>query len=191
MAANQQSEETREAAREAREAARQSTAQAERVSRATAEINDQAARAGAKILGRNMEVAQQVFMSGAEMAAKLTQHSAHQFGRVLGFGGDGAETTVSTYSKNLNAILESSATLADMTKDITQEWINFGRERVERNFAQMDHLLRSRTPQDFLASNSELMKENLQGFVGCARRLAEQSMRATESVAQELRQVVE
>jgi hypothetical protein len=180
-----------EAAQAAREAARRGADQANRIGRATAEVNSQAARAGADILGRNVEAAHHVLQSGAEMAAKLTERSAHQFGRVLGFTGDDAEKAAQSYSTNLGAILESSATLAEMTQEMTREWLNFGRERLERNFENMDHLLHSRTPQDVLAVQSQVLRDNLEGFLGCARRVAERSMRTTEVLTRKFDQAAE
>jgi hypothetical protein len=187
--ANNRSE--RETARAAREAAHQAANQADRIGRATAQVNSQAARAGADILGRNVETAQQVLQSGAEMAAKLSERSAHQLGRGLGFSGQDTEKAAQSYSNNIGAILESSATLAEMTQEITREWMNFGRGRLERNLEQIDHLLSSRTPQDLLAVQTQLVRSNLEDFLGYARWVAEHSMRITEVLAGKFEQVAE
>jgi len=181
----------RETARVTRKAAHQAADQADRIGRATAEVNSQAARAGADILGRNVETAHRVLQSGAEMATKLTERSAHQLGRVLGFSGQDAEKAAQSYSNNIGAILESSVTLAEMAQEITREWMNFGRGRLERNLEQIDHLLHSRTPQDLLAVQSQLVRSNLEDFLGYARRVAEQSMRTTEVLAGKFEQVAE
>jgi hypothetical protein len=174
-----------------REAARRSAEQAERIGRATADANSQAAKAGADILGRNIEATHQVLQSGADMAAKMAQRSAHQFGRALGFAGDDAEKATQSFSSNVHAIIESSATLTRMAQDIAAEWSNFGRGHMERNFDRWDHLLHLRTPQDVLAAQSEMMKSNLEEFLGYARRVAEHSMRTTEELTHKFNQAAE
>jgi phasin family protein len=117
------------------------------------------------------------------MAAKFTERSAQQCGRSLGLTGDDAERTAQSYSDNLSAILQSSAMLADMTQGITREWLTFGRNRLEENFERFDQLLHSRTPQNFIALQSAIMKSNLEEFLGSARRVAEKSMRTTDDLA--------
>ena len=175
----------------ARDAARRGADQAGRIGRATAAANSQAAKVGADILGRNIETTHQVLQSSADMAAKLAQHSAQQFGRAFGFAGSDAEKATQSFSTNVHAILESSATLAEMAHQIAAEWTNFGRDHVERNFDRWDHLFQSRTPQDFLAVQSELMKSNLEGLLGCTRRIAEHSMRTTQELTHRFNQAAE
>ena len=156
-----------------------------------ADANTKAAKVGADILERNMEATHQVLQSSADMAARMAQRSANQFGRVLGFAGDDAERTTQSLSSNVFAIIESSATLTRMVQEIAAEWTNFGRDHMERNFDRWDHLLQSRTPQDFLAAHSEIMKTNLEGFLGYARRVAEHSMRTTEELTDRFNQAAE
>jgi phasin family protein len=189
MATNPRSEEknpaqsAQEATQATRDAARKGADQADRIGRVTAEVSSRAAKASADLLGRNVETTQHVLQSGAQMAAKLTERSAQQFGRSLGLIGEDAERTAQSYSHNLGAILQSSVMLADMAQDITREWLSFGRNHWEKNFDQLDKLLHSRNPHDFLAQHSELMRDTLEGLLGCTRRVAEKSMRSTEELA--------
>jgi phasin family protein len=180
-----------DATQAAREATRKNADQAERFGRAAADANTQAARVGADIMGRNIETTHHVLQSGADMAAKIAKRSAQQFGRAFGFAGNDAEKAAQTFSTNVHAILESSATLADMAQQVAAEWTSFGRDHLERNFDRWDHLFESRTPQDLLAAQSEMMKNNLEGLLGYTRRVAEHSMRTTEELTQKFNRAAE
>jgi hypothetical protein len=124
------------------------------------------------------------------MAAKLTQHSAQQFARSLGLAEDAGQTT-QAYARNLSAILQSTSMLAEMTQGITRELLDLGRTHLEQNLDRFDRMLHSRGPQDFLAVQSEMVRNNLEGFLGCSHRLAEQSMRTTEDLARRFKDTAE
>ena len=63
---------------------------------------------------------------------------------------------------------------------ISREWLNFTRECMEQNVNQFESLLRCRTPQDITAVQSEILRDNLESFLQCARRIAKISMRVPD-----------
>ena len=67
-----------------------------------------------------------------------------------------------------------------MTQSISREWLNFTRECMEQNVNQFESLLRCRTPQDITAVQSEILRDNLESFLQCARRIAKISMRVPD-----------
>jgi hypothetical protein len=156
-----------------------------------ADICERAARAGAEILRTNVETAQQVLQSGAEMAAQLTESSVNQFGRALGLSDDGTHTAAQQSSKNIDAIVRSGAMIVEVTQSISRQWTDFARERAEQNFNRFDSLLRCRTPQDFAAVQSDYLRDNLESFLQCARRVAEKSVQVADESAQKVAENVE
>jgi hypothetical protein len=124
------------------EAAREGAEQAGRIAQISTDVSERAARAGTEILQRNAETVQEALQSSAEIAARLTERSADQFGRVFGISGDEARKAAQKSSDNLDAIIQSSSVLAEASQSISREWVNFTRERMERNFNQFESLLR-------------------------------------------------
>ncbi|MFZ0457152.1 MAG: phasin family protein [Rhodoplanes sp.] len=55
----------------------------------------------------------------------------------------------------------------------------------------VDALLRCRSPQDFTAVQSELLRDNLESFLQCARRIAEKSMQMAEEATKRTAEAVE
>ena len=162
------------------DATRAGSEQAGHAVQMVADICERAARAGADMLQTNVETAQQALQSGAEMAARLTESSVNQFGRALGLSADGTHTATQQSSENIDAIMQSSAMIIEVTQSISREWTDFARERIEQNVNRFDSLLRCRTPQDFAALQSELLRDNLESFLQCARRVAEKSVHVAD-----------
>jgi hypothetical protein len=162
------------------EATGEGVAKASRIVEISTDASERAARDGTEILQRNVETIQQALQSSAEIAAHLTERSADQFGRVFGLSGDEACKAAQKSSDNLDAILRSSSVLAEVSQSITREWVNFTRERMEQNFNRFQSLLGCRTPQDLAAVQSEFLRDNLESFIQCARRIAEGSMRMAD-----------
>ena len=52
---------------------------------------------------------------------------------------------------------------AEVAQRLLGEWVDFARARMERNFDQIEALVKCRTPQDFVALQSELMRDNMPG----------------------------
>ena len=94
-------------------------------------------------------------------------------------------------SDNLDAIVQASSKLAGVTQSVSREWVNFTRERMEQNFNRFESLLRCRTPQDLAAVQSEFLRDNLESFLQCARRIAEASMQITDEATKQAAEAVE
>jgi RNA 3'-terminal phosphate cyclase len=167
----------------AREASRRGAEQAERIARATADVNTQAARTSADMMERNVKTTHQVLQSGAGIAASLAERSAQHLNRMFGLTGEEAQRAAESSTGHLAALLQSGAGLAEFTQNMALEWMTFSRDRVEQNLDQFDHLLNSRTPHDVLALQSEMMKSNLEGLLGFTRRAAERSIEVAEELA--------
>ena len=182
---------TDNASQAVQEAAREGTEQASRIAQVSTDASERAARAGTEILQRNAETIQEALQSSAEIAARLTERSADQFARVFGISGDEAFKAAQKSSDNLDAIIQSSSVLAGVGQSISREWVNFTRERMEQNFNRFESLLRCRTPQDLAAVQSEFLRDNLESFLQCARRIAEASMQMADEATKRTAESVE
>ena len=182
---------TENASQAVQETAREGAEQASRIAEISTDISERAARAGTEMLQRNAETIQEAVQSSAEIAARLTECSADQFGRVFGISGDEAYKAAQKSSDNLDAIIQSTSVLAVVTQSISREWVNFTRERMEQNFNRFESLLRCRTPQDLAAVQSEVLRDNLESFLQCTRRIAETSLLMADEATKRTAESVE
>ena len=161
---------------------------ASRMKDAAARASDRAMRASVEIMQRNAETVQHTLEYGAKLAARMTERSADQFGRAIGFSGEGA---AQRSSRDLEAIVQSGTVLTELTQRLCEEWVEIARARMDRGFGRIDALLQCRTPQDFAALQSELMRDNLETFLGYARKVGEHSARLADEARQRFGTVAE
>jgi hypothetical protein len=152
---------------------------------AAAAVNDQAVRAGVELMQRNAETVQHALQCGARLAARLSERSADQVGRTIGISGDGAEDAAQKSLRNFEAIIQSGAVLTEITRRLCEEWVDIARARLDRGFDRFDAFLQCRTPQDFTALSSELMRDNMETLIGYARKAGEHSARIAGEARQQ------
>ena len=177
-----------QAARASERTANEVAEGAARVKDAAARASDRAMRASVEIMQRNAETVQHTLEYGAKLAARMTERSADQFGRAIGFSGEGA---AQRSSRDLEAIVQSGTVLTELTQRLCEEWVEIARARMDRGFDRFDALLQCRTPQDFAALQSELMRDNLETFLGYARKVGEHSARLADEARQRFGTVAE
>lgn len=180
-----------QAARATDRTANELAAGASRVSDAAARASDQAVRASVEMMRRNAETLQHTLQCGAKLAARMTERSANQFGRAMGFSGEGAQNAAQKSSRNLEALVQSGTVLTEITQRLCEEWVDIARARMDRGFDRMEALLQCRTPQDLAALQSELLRDNVETFLGYARKAGEHSARLVEEARQRIGNIAE
>jgi hypothetical protein len=173
-----------QAARASERTANEFAEGASRMKDVAAKASDQAMRASVDMIQRNAETVQQTLQCGAKLAARMTERSADQFGRAVGFSGEGAQKAAQKSSRNIEAIVQSGTVLSEITQRLCEEWTDIARARIDRGFDRMDAFLQCRTPQDFAALQSELLRDNMETFLGFARKAGEHSARLADEARQ-------
>ena len=59
-----------------------------------------------------------------------------------------------------------------------------------RNMEKMNILMRSRTPQELIAAQSDLLRDNLEGILQSSRRVAEASVGVTDETMRRVTEVM-
>jgi len=168
------------------EATRKMAEETTRAARTAADASASATRAGADMVARNAEAVEQVWQSGSEMAAQLTERSMDQFARACGISGESAQQATQQSARNLESIVQSGTILAGGMQNISREWLAFIQKRMQQNLQRFEALANSRTPQEVMAVQSELVRDHLEGFVHSARRVAELSAQMAEEAGRKM-----
>ncbi len=166
-----------QAARASEKTAKQFAEGTSRVKDAAARASDQAMRAGAEMFQRNAETVQHTIQSSAKLASTMAERSADQFGRAFDFSG--GELTERA-SRNIEAVVQSGTIMTEMMQRICEEYGDIARARIERGFDRIGALMRSRTPQDIVALQSEILRDNIETFLSFARKAGEHSTRLAD-----------
>jgi hypothetical protein len=62
----------------------------------------------------------------------------------------------------MQAVLQSATDFAGGLQDVTGEWMRSAQRQVERNLDQMEQLGQCRTFHDFLALQTQMIRENME-----------------------------
>ena len=144
------------------------------------------ARAGADMISRNTETVQQAWDSGSKITSKVTERSMDQFARAFGITGENAQHAAQQSSRNLETIVQSGTILASGMQNMLREWLDFARKRTEQNFSRFDTLLSCRTPQELLAAQSDMVRDNLEDFVQSTKRVADISVQMADEALRKM-----
>ena len=180
------SQAAQEATRNAQEATRKMAEETSRAARAAAEAGAGATRASADLMARNAETVEHAWQSGSDMAAQLAGRSMDQVARAFGITGESAQHATQQSARNLESMVQSGTILAGGLQNISREWLEFARKRMQENIQRFDVLAGSRTPQEFIAAQSDLLRDNLEDFVHSARRIAEISVQMADEAARKM-----
>ena len=158
----------------------ESTDQTGHIAETSRDAGERAAGVGTEVFQRNVETVQEALQSGGEIEARLTERSADQFGRVFGISLEEAHKAAQKSSDMFDAIIQSTSIFTEVTQKCLQEWLNFTRERMERNFNRFESLLHCRTPQDVAALQTEFLRDNLDNFLQGAHWIAEKYVQVAD-----------
>jgi phasin family protein len=149
----------------------------------TARVGEQTARAGADVFRRSTETARESVQSGLNTATQTFQRMTDQFTQVLGFNGPQAEELARRSSQNLQAVTQASTVLARGAQEVSQEVFGLVQDRLQKNVEAVNRIVGVRSVQDFVAVQSDLVRDGLQQMIDTNKRIAELSVRVADEAA--------
>lgn len=177
-------EQTSEAARRASDEAAQA---ARTAADETAATTRQTTDAAADIAQSNAEAMQKTVESGMAMASDVARRSLDQFARVLGVPSSESEQTVRQAASNTRAIVQCGTVLARGTQDLSRELLDQTRDSLQKNMEGMNRLFSARSPQDAIAIQSGLARDNIEAMVKQGHLIAERILTVTDQAMGKIR----
>ena len=153
------------------------------VTNEAAKVGEQSARAGADLARRGTETARDSLQSGVNLATESFQRINDQFTKALGFSGPQAEELTRRSSQNIQAVSQASSVLARGFQEVSHEVLGLVQDRVQKNMDGLNRLAGCRSVQDFVAVQSDLMRDGLQQVIDTNKRIAELSVRIADEAA--------
>ena len=148
-----------------------------------------AAKAGTDLFESTAGAVEQLWRSGLDMASHFADRSSNQIARSMGLTDENAQRATEQSLRNIDAIVQSSSAYADTLQSISRELSSFCREQLDRNMEKINTLMRSRTPQELIAVQSDLLRDNLEAILQSSRRVAEASVGVTDETMRRLTEV--
>jgi phasin family protein len=75
-----------------------------------------------------------------------------------------------------------------MVDGMSQEYFQMVRHQVEKNMDHMNELWTCRTPQDFAAVQSDMVRETVETALESSRRIADMSLKMVDDTGKQIKQ---
>src|SRR5215211_2860398 len=153
-----------------------------------ARVGEQTARAGTDVFRRSTETARDNLQAGLNTATLTFERINDQFTQALGLNGPQAEELARRSSQNLQAVSQASSVLARGFQEVSHEVLGLVQDRMTNNIDGLNRLAGCRSVQDFVATQSDLMRNSLQQVIDTNKRVAEVSVRIADEAARSIQQ---
>jgi phasin family protein len=168
--------------------------QTARMGKAAAQAGEEVAKASADLLRQNAEALQHAWRFGLEAATSVMGRSTEQFGRTLGVSGEGvqqASEATERSARNAQTIIYTGSAAAKVVGGMSREYLQMVQHQVEKNMNHMTELWACRTPQDFAAVQSDMVRETAEAALECSRKIADMSLKMAEDAGKQIKQNME
>jgi phasin family protein len=135
------------------------------------------------VFRRSTETARDSVQSGLNTATQTIQRMTDQFTQVLGFNGPQSEELTRRSSQNLQAVSQASSVLMKGAQEVSQEVFGLVQDRLQKNIEAVNRIVGTRSVQDFVAVQSDIVRDGLQQVIDTNKRIAELSVRVADEAA--------
>jgi hypothetical protein len=154
------------------------------VTNEAASVREQTARAGADTTRQGTEAEGTTMGEGLNTATQSFQHITDQFTRLAGFSGPQTEELVQRWSEKVEALAQASTAQAQGTQKDLREVCGLVHDRLTKDIEAVNHILGSPSVQDFVADQSDPVRQRLREMIDANRRMGELVIRIAEQMGQ-------
>ena len=94
-------------------------------------------------------------------------------------------------ARNAQTLLYTGTAAARVMGEMSQEYFQMVRHQVEKNMDHMNELWACRTPQDFAAVQSDMVRETVETALESSRRIADMSLKMVDDTGKQIKQGME
>jgi hypothetical protein len=142
-------------------------------------------RVSADLLNQNAEMLQNTWRFGMEAVAEAMNRSSDHLARTFGWTGEAQQATERSV-RNTQSVMESATAVSKGLNEISREYFQFARRQMEKNMDRMNELWRCRTPLEFAAVQSELIRDTMTGAIESGRRVADMSLKVADDAGRRI-----
>ncbi|QHP66108.1 phasin family protein (plasmid) [Bradyrhizobium sp. LCT2] len=160
------------------------------VGQGAAQPGEETARSTSNFLKQNLETVQNAWRIGLEATTLAVGRSTEQLGRTLGVSGEGgqrAKEATERSARNAQTILYTSNAAAKVVNGMSQEYSQMVQHQVGKNMDYIRELWTCRTPQEFVAAQSDIVRESVEIALEGSRRIADLSLKVADETGKQIK----
>ena len=180
---NKSSQKTEESFRQTGE---QAAEQTRRIGFATAKAGEDLSRISADLFHQNAEMLQNTLRFGVDAITEIMNRSTDELGRTFGWTGNEAQQATEKSVRNTQTVMESATAVSKGMNEISREYFQLAQHQMKNSIDRMNELLRCRTPHEFAACQTDLVRETMTGALESSRRVADMSLKVAEDAGRRL-----
>jgi len=112
--------------------------------------------------------------------------STDQLSRTFGLTGDEAQQATERSVRNTQTVMETASAVTKGTNEISKEYFQLARGQLDKNMERMNELWRCRSPHEFLAVQSDLIRDTMTGVLESGRRVADLSLKLADDAGRRM-----
>jgi Phasin protein len=154
-----------------------------RMSAAAANASASTARAATDLMRGQFETVQRAWVVAAEAARNVAARPIDQLSRASGLVGKNGDLGMQQSLRNVETVMESGTAFASAIHNISREVVELTSNRLQQNMNVIDALTKCRSPEEFVRTQSEFVRQQIGDYVQSTRRIAEISLDMADQAA--------
>ena len=122
----------------------------------------------------------------ADVTRQLSGRAVEQLGQVSALQEKAFKDVTGRTQQNLGIMMQTGIKLAGGYQSIMREWADYTRNAVQCHIDGLNSIMRARSPQDFMAAQSNLLNAEVHLMLSSRARIAEATARVARDAAQSI-----
>ena len=154
-----------------------------KMSAGAADASESTARAATDLMRGQFETVQRAWEVAAEAAKSVAARPIDQLSRASGLVGRNGNLGMQQSLRNAETVMESGTVIASAMHNISREVVELTSNRLQQNMNVIDALAKCRSPEEFVRTQSDFVRQQIGDYVQSARRIAEISLHMADETA--------
>jgi hypothetical protein len=151
-----------------------------------AEAAEQNLQKAAEDLRGTVRDASETVADTADVVRQVTGRATEQLGQMSAMQDKASKELAGRTQQNLGVMMKTGVKLVDGYQTIMREWADYTRNAVQCHIDGLNSIMRARSPQDFMAAQSNLLNAEVHLMLSSRARIAEATARVARDAAQSI-----
>jgi len=134
--------------------------------------------------------ARKAVQDGMGAAADGFRRASDQLTRIYGFEGEEGQRLAKRATLNMDAVRACNAIVIHAFQGSTRDWFSLAQSQYQRNLSAVAKLAQARSVQDYLAIQSDLIRDSMQHLTEDCGAMVQHSSQAVQDATQSIGKVV-